>query len=434
MLKGQSPPNQGRQGLRSVAKSYRYTAAPIDPASVSYVDIRTDPVSKQRFVLWEDILKVFKGALHVRDAAKVLPFSRDTGLQTVQPRRVAADPNVVLDVVVDASVTADGVATSVTTNARRNPAYGLEEVAMDNYRNIDNPAFLPAARGPQLHTSDRTTPSNAEPHYPSGTNRPRAPQEYTDVFIPTDPTEKYIHMMVGARLGDKDAQAAVGDMYRDGQVVPKDLQAARDWYSKAAEQGHAIAQRNLSSLPKQKEEAINVKGPKLGSLNDKPQDLFQRFFDDMNQGPKALGEGKSTPTGNGRLVTKVLSQALARNLDAAGRGDKDALTQLGNMYYGGQCVPQNLGKAHEFLEPRWSGAIPDAVLEAVMSGVVNDNRSSFAHEGTTGSTGRNTDACRDAGQGDSWITSIQPAPTSTSRYTPGHNPSYGLVEIAMTNY
>ena len=51
-----------------------------------------------------------------------------------------------------------------------------------------------------------------------------------------------------AEDGDAFAQANLGDMYRDGNGIPKDYVQAFKWYRKAAEQGNAFAQTNLGHM------------------------------------------------------------------------------------------------------------------------------------------------------------------------------------------
>jgi hypothetical protein len=50
-----------------------------------------------------------------------------------------------------------------------------------------------------------------------------------------------------AKLGQAHAQAALGDIYRKGSLVPKDDVEAVKWYRLAAEQGDAHAQFNLGA-------------------------------------------------------------------------------------------------------------------------------------------------------------------------------------------
>lgn len=125
---------------------------------------------------------------------------------SLQPHRIAAVPNIVLDVIVDnsavnkrissshdrqlqleyltlssdgddnddddestqnekissrnvtptSSATSTHSASSTAASAvRRNPVYGLEEAAMDNYSHIPKPPLFPYARGPQAVLNDQ---------------------------------------------------------------------------------------------------------------------------------------------------------------------------------------------------------------------------------------------------------------------------------------
>jgi TPR repeat protein len=51
-----------------------------------------------------------------------------------------------------------------------------------------------------------------------------------------------------ADKGDADAQFNMGQAYRFGKGVPKDLRITQSWYEKAAQQGHEKAQANLGVL------------------------------------------------------------------------------------------------------------------------------------------------------------------------------------------
>lgn len=51
-----------------------------------------------------------------------------------------------------------------------------------------------------------------------------------------------------ADKGDADAQFNMGQAYKLGRGVPKDLRIAQSWYEKAAAQGHAQAQSNLGLI------------------------------------------------------------------------------------------------------------------------------------------------------------------------------------------
>ncbi|KAG0372972.1 hypothetical protein BGX24_012332 [Mortierella sp. AD032] len=64
-------------------------SSPPTPTDMVHIDCHLDPDTQKEFVLWDDILQVFDDALHIRDKTRAL-----------EPRRIAAVPNAVLDIVV----------------------------------------------------------------------------------------------------------------------------------------------------------------------------------------------------------------------------------------------------------------------------------------------------------------------------------------------
>jgi hypothetical protein len=54
-----------------------------------------------------------------------------------------------------------------------------------------------------------------------------------------------------ADRGDAYGELRMGERYRDGDGVPKDLQRAREWFSKAAAQGDKAAAKDLADLDQQ---------------------------------------------------------------------------------------------------------------------------------------------------------------------------------------
>ncbi|KAG0061154.1 hypothetical protein BGZ90_003702, partial [Linnemannia elongata] len=92
-----TPPNS--QGIRSVNSS-NLTPAPPATADIVYVDIYTDPKTKQECILWVDIQLAFYNALRVQHKARIVPFMKDSNLETLKPLRIAVIPGEVLDIVV----------------------------------------------------------------------------------------------------------------------------------------------------------------------------------------------------------------------------------------------------------------------------------------------------------------------------------------------
>ncbi len=54
-----------------------------------------------------------------------------------------------------------------------------------------------------------------------------------------------------ARAGWAVAQNRLGELYEQGLGVPRDLDRAREWFRRAAEQGHPLARANLTRLQNQ---------------------------------------------------------------------------------------------------------------------------------------------------------------------------------------
>ncbi|KAF9904912.1 hypothetical protein EC991_002212 [Linnemannia zychae] len=248
-----------------------------------YIDVFTDPVTKEGFVFWEDIKLAFDDALHVQRQGSVIPFLEGADSQPKEETSTTANVNIPrrnpayglenaamdnyshMDIPValttvyhtTSRASAQDASNTSWTHAsftgggdaisRRNPVYGLEEEAMDGYRNNDNPAFQPAPRAPQLYEGDRLS---TEKKRSDDTKQLRAPQEHTECVAATTLTEQYIQTMVDARLGKANAQVALGDMYKNGQGVQQDYLTAMDWYLLAAEQGNQDAYTRLGDLHK----------------------------------------------------------------------------------------------------------------------------------------------------------------------------------------
>ncbi|KAG0281039.1 hypothetical protein BGZ95_007239 [Linnemannia exigua] len=351
------------QPIRSVNKSTPPTAIlPATAEEIFYIDCHIDPTTRKQFVLWDDILQAFKDAEQVRDKARVVPFLKGSDFRILEPRRIAALPNIVLDVVVGGQIETDATPLPprntplvavpaspleegeedkegddvATATVGRNPAYGLLEEAIENYTHIDRPP--PTGRGP--HTlGDTEVPSTkdgipAPPKSGDGRTPPlRAPHTtITDVPSVKDLTQT----IISASHGDKNDQVALGDMYQDGRGVQRDYQAAMDWYLKAAEQGDAIGQR------------------KVGVLYDKALGVAQSYSTAMTWYLKAAEQGDAISQRKigahydlGLGVKQDYSIALDWYLKAAEGGDADAQCNVGYFHEHGQGVPQDSSKALE---------------------------------------------------------------------------------------
>ncbi|KAF9273827.1 hypothetical protein BGZ88_003486, partial [Linnemannia elongata] len=301
-------PQEQVQAMRSVDANLAPNAVlPATPDEIYHVDTQLDPDTQKEVVLWDDILQAFRNVVQVRNKTRVVPFLKGKDFRILEPRRIAAVPYIVLDVVVDSSlmdkevaslqfqqlalqpvplqnvdntikvgaapqnatpistVTSTPITTidtstpnapsssslpsTATSAVRRNPVYGLVETAMENYTHIDRPLAFPSARGPHAVLDDQTPVIKGPPTAPCPDNDNRSqlggPQiATTDVPVEMDTAQTSI----SASHGDKYAQVALGDMYRDGKGVPQDYQAAMDWYLKAVAQGDAAGQQRVGRL------------------------------------------------------------------------------------------------------------------------------------------------------------------------------------------
>ena len=62
---------------------------------------------------------------------------------------------------------------------------------------------------------------------------------------PKKAVEFYEATLARAENGDADAQNDIGHSYWSGNGAPKDIREAIKWFTKAAEQGHPVAQYNV---------------------------------------------------------------------------------------------------------------------------------------------------------------------------------------------
>jgi TPR repeat protein len=142
-----------------------------------------------------------------------------------------------------------------------------------------------------------------------------------------------------AAQGVAEAQTNLGLLYYNGQGVPQDYAAARQWWEKAAAQGSADAQFNLGML--------YAKG--LGV----PQDyvMARQWYE------RAAAQGRAEAQYslgllyyNGQGVPQDYAAARQWWEKAAAQGDAKAQTNLGMLYAKGLGVPQDYTTARQWWE------------------------------------------------------------------------------------
>ncbi|KAG0282804.1 hypothetical protein BGZ96_012818 [Linnemannia gamsii] len=343
------------QAMRRVYENANPTDSP-SPNDIFHVTYHLDPATGKGIILWDDILSAFKNVVHVRTGTMILSFLKGSDFKKINTENsMDKEQSTTETPAKEISVkslhkalpgspqeqsTADFNNNNNPTNViRRNPAYGLVEEAMQNYNHIENPASATIQRRPQLIPDNQSSPldddndSKAQRRSSKKYQQnARAPQENASIAA-----KDFTETLIKASQGDKHAQVDVGDMYRDGQGVIRDYQAAMDWYLKAAEQKNPVGQR------------------RAGSLHNSGLGVPQSYSTAMEWFLLAAEQGDSHALriiGSmylyGRGVPQDHSKAMNRFRKAANQGNVAAHQNIGWLYERGLGVPQDFGKAMEW--------------------------------------------------------------------------------------
>ncbi|KAF9154834.1 hypothetical protein BG015_011856 [Linnemannia schmuckeri] len=69
-----------------------------------------------------------------------------------------------------------------------------------------------------------------------------------NVASPRTTAEELIQMINNTKLGDKDAQVALGDLCKSGRRIEQNYQAVMHWYLRSVDQGDPVGQRKVAHL------------------------------------------------------------------------------------------------------------------------------------------------------------------------------------------
>ena len=133
-----------------------------------------------------------------------------------------------------------------------------------------------------------------------------------------------------------DAQIVIGHLHYNGLGVPKDFTEAMKWYRKAAELGDAKAQYQVGVMFRH--------GQGVAKL---PAEALMWGQKAAEQGyAKAQIEMASITLERGGYTSQARAKAAKWYRMAAEQGDVEAQNSLGQLYYNGDGVPQDLVQAH----------------------------------------------------------------------------------------
>ncbi|KAF9340275.1 hypothetical protein BGZ91_002777, partial [Linnemannia elongata] len=378
-----APPNT--QAIRSVNINSS-TSTPPHPNEVIYIDVYTDPITKDKFILWEDI--PFLNALHIRHKARVLPFMKGADFNSLRPFRIAVIPGEVMDIVVGSMHDTNRWQQQQQLQQYQHPQYQQQQLHQHpQYQQHQQPSVLrrieqQAARLPKhdpfstmrLISSTYLSSGFDSRFAPPGNNFARtvnnssrqqqrdnlalrarnkelAKQYARDAMSkvaakmdldalyakgdgpPSDFWKALECYLNAVRKSHAHAQVSVGDLFSEGQEVTKDTSLAMVWYFKAAFQGDTNAQRKVETLTlSQLRQTAAPKAP-------------------ANNAPKGKGRGRNLTgvqtlrTNNERRLSNDPVSPATKRLDriflSANCGDKDAQVTLGDVYREGKGVSQD---------------------------------------------------------------------------------------------
>ncbi len=150
--------------------------------------------------------------------------------------------------------------------------------------------------------------------------------------------------------GDGNALFEAGKRYTDGDIVPRDLQQAVKWYSKAAEAGHAPAQYRLGNFFE-----------KGHGVEADPATAAKWYEKAATQGNAlamhnlAVLNAMGVVSGDADMVAAIDWFEKAANL-----GVKDSQVNLGILYTKGMGVKEDLEKAYKWFAIASKGGDSDA--------------------------------------------------------------------------
>ncbi|KAF8929507.1 hypothetical protein BGZ47_001014 [Haplosporangium gracile] len=198
-------------------------------------------------------------------------------------------------------------------------------------------------------------------------------------------TQDWMETERNARLGDKAAQVALGEIYKNGQGIEQDYAAAMTWYLNAAVQGDANAQCNVAYFfedglgtpqnytqakewyQKAADQGHVVAQCNLGYMYEHGRGLLQDYSQAMMWYLKAADQAHAPAQQNignlfhnGRGVRRDFSLAMEWYRKAADQGKSSAYYHIGLLYERGRGVETNKAAAMEWYTKALYGGFTEA--------------------------------------------------------------------------
>ncbi|KAF9932103.1 hypothetical protein FBU30_008917 [Linnemannia zychae] len=334
------PPNL--QAVRRVYENDVAAARTTSTPRIFHIPYYSDPTSGEDIILWDDILAAFKGdVVHVLSGTIILPFLKGPDFKNLEPLRIAALPEVTLDIVLSGSrpnthdLSMDSLLKALpdtpkdSTHVSTSIPTCSDNAATDIHRASER-TFAARDQEPQA-SQDNLLPSySVSQDFTSPDNNNELP-DYSSDLSSSILHGNFEEIMAMAKLGNNPARIALGDMYLDGQGVEKDVQEAIDWYLLAARDGNSCAEFKIGRLCYSD-----------GAMTQDCTIAINRYWKEAIEG--GSGEAQCN-IGNLCYYGKNYSQALVWYNKAADQGNAIAQNQLGFMYGKGYGIPRDYSQA-----------------------------------------------------------------------------------------
>ncbi|KAG0048371.1 hypothetical protein BGZ90_007651, partial [Linnemannia elongata] len=402
------------QGIRSININ-NFTSSPPHPTEVVYVDIYTERITREKFILWEDVRLAFHNALHVRHQARVIPFMKDDDFNTLRPLRIAVIPDEILDVIVgNPQDNTPKQHPSVLRQIEQQAAWLPKHNPLSTMRSISaahpstsflSPRFRPTGNnftrtqntGQQLNdASVRARNKNLARKYAKEAMAKIADTMDLDALhtkgdgAPADFWKALECYLKAVHQSHAHAQVQVGDLFFEGKDVSKDSFVAMGWYHKAAFQGDTNAQRKIeahrlferqntkapetptSNIPKT-QHIINITSVPQPSSDDNELQISKEIpplandtstLADISVPTKPVVSWKDfdaqVTLGDSCLDSQDYQAAMENYLKAANQGHPIGQWRVGYLYNEGLGVSQSYSTAMDWFLKAASQGYPDA--------------------------------------------------------------------------
>ncbi|KAK3842084.1 MAG: hypothetical protein J3R72DRAFT_490806 [Linnemannia gamsii] len=238
---------KGVQELRQVyINGPTATASTATASDVVLIETHMDDTTGKEFVLWGDILMAFKHTLHVRHGSKVLAYLKGPDYKPLDPPRIGAVTDVILDVYVEADprVIEEAPVTTATNNSRGPQLSSTTDAPQPGQFYIDEYTES-AIKDIQVSIDDKNKLHAAVATYKASHNEYQFNDKHHSSI---DYEGVFDWFLEAASQGDVSAQCKLGMFYDYGLGVKQDYTKAKGWYLKAADQGYAEALSSVGNM------------------------------------------------------------------------------------------------------------------------------------------------------------------------------------------